>query len=329
MKKLLFSLFLIFIILTSGCTIPGTDIEIPLPDIFSGKTEEMTHDVIVIDSIQATPSDEVRSHQSIRLLAYIKNKQKPESDPQENVIVRLYNDCGIFEIETECPQGQEIGDNSCKIPRMYPLSTAIVEWKLIAKPVNIKTPCEIGIYVEYEYKTHSTSSVTFVNKEEAEQWVLQGKKVDESGTKVIGEGPIKSYVEVKSQPIMVDTKKTGEASGSSILTFWIENKGSGILKESKLPVENIKITSAVEGNEKILASLGKQKMSIDDCIKNKIRDSYIMLIGKKSPIYSCEIYLANPSEVKIESTYQINSNITYTYRVVKKKNIVVKPEIEL
>jgi hypothetical protein len=222
----------------------------------------------------------------------------------------------------ECRPGEGI-DDTCTINPMYPLSTAIVEWKLKAKDVNVKTNCELGIYVEYAYTTHSTSSVTFVNKEEAEQWVLQGRNLDEAGSKVIGEGPVKSYVEVKSQPIMVNRGVSGEASGSAIMTFWIENKGDGMLKEGKLPLEQLTISSA---EEKITTSSGP----IKKCIKEKAGNQPIIFIDKKSPVYSCEIYLKDTNEVKIEKTYEITSDLTdYTYRFTKKKTVTVKPQIEV
>jgi hypothetical protein len=350
MKWMLLSLLLVVVVFTSGCTsISGIPVLSDIfPDIFGGNQEVMTSDVITIDSMTVTPDTEIRSGQTMRLIANVKNTQKAESDPQKNVIVRLYNDCGLFDVSIDScrSSGQNDytpGEDHCDIETLYPLSTAIVEWKLKANPVNVKTNCKLGIYVEYTYTTHSTSSVTFVNREEAEQWVLQGKSVNEAGSKVIGEGPIKSYVEVKSQPIMVDKAKSGEASGSAIMTFWITNEGSGILETGKIEVTSdeksspVKITSAPEPgeNEKLFTDVSSQRtrQNVIECIIEKTKDKYgksfLVLIGKTSPKYSCEIYLGDPNEVKIEKTYEIGSTIEYTYRFIKEKTVTVKPEIEL
>ena len=59
----------------------------------------------------------------------------------------------------------------------------------------------------------------------------------------MGEGPVKSYIEVSGQPIMIDTSdgRTGEKAGKGMMTFWVENKGSGELEGNEIIKDNIEI----------------------------------------------------------------------------------------
>ncbi|MEM5871580.1 MAG: hypothetical protein QW051_01770, partial [Candidatus Aenigmatarchaeota archaeon] len=135
-EKIITLLLISLLIFTSGCTIPGTDIEIPfLPDIFGGgmSVKEQRDDVIIIDKLDALPSKTVRSGQTIRLRAVIKNLQQPVYSPIDNVTIQLYNYCDMFKVEGEICTGGDIpsdkdGDGSyeCTI-RMLPLQTALVE----------------------------------------------------------------------------------------------------------------------------------------------------------------------------------------------------------
>jgi hypothetical protein len=249
MKKI-FGIFaiaaLLMVIFSSGCTIPGLGIEIPgIPDIFGGgvNVQEQRSDVISIEQLDAIPSTTVRSGQSIRLRAVVKDLQKPEYNPVNNVEIGLYNTCDMFDVSGEFCSNSEQGKpgwddqntknfNYCKV-KMYPQSSVLVEWKLTAKEINVETPCKIGIMARYNYTTFSTASVTFVNKAELERIVSEGKSISETGTLSIGEGPVKPHIEVLNQPIVIDVSansaNTVRDKGSGIMSFWIENNGGGII----------------------------------------------------------------------------------------------------
>ncbi len=63
MKKIFVSFAVLFVLFSSGCTVPFLNIEIPfLPDIFPGmQVEEQRHDVISIEALQAIPFSTLRS----------------------------------------------------------------------------------------------------------------------------------------------------------------------------------------------------------------------------------------------------------------------------
>ena len=331
------------LVFVSGCTIPGLDVDIPfLPDIFPGtQMKEERHDIVAIEALRAIPSTIVRSGQTIRLQSLIKDLQKPEYEPV-NVRVNLYNDCGLFDTRLElCSGGLKKGDTWCEF-KMYPQSTNIVEWVMKAKDVNVETPCDVGVMVEYYYKTPTTSSATFVNKQELERLVSSGKGVKEIGKAVIGEGPIKTYIEVKPQPIVVGP----DEEGSAVLTFWAENKGGGLI--DSIPYENGNLEF---GNVPEMNSLGfdvKKKVyitingdniktvsgkSIEECVKEKMKsngDKYsFYLIGRKTPRYSCSITAKDATRIKQEKTYQITSEIGYWYKFTREIKLTVRPKIRL
>jgi hypothetical protein len=322
MRKLLLLAFLIPLITVSGCVIPGTDFRIPIiSDLFGPPIEEFRHDVVVIKSLQAIPSHTIRSGQSLTLRAYVQNLQKPESDPQTDVEIELYDDCGIFKTEgIMCTGGSFEGNIKCLIKKMYPQSTAIVDWRMTANDLKIKTPCDVGVLVRYTYTTYTTSSASFVNQEELQNLVAQGKQFSEKGMIVVGEGPVKSYIEVPNQPIMVDIVGN---TGKGMMTFWVENKGGGELEKNTIEKKNIEIGCARSG-----ATGGDEVTGCGKCLE-KIDEDGLKLIGKSSPKYSCEIEPTNKGFITQEKTYQLTSKIKYSYKFTKKFKLTVEPEIEL
>jgi hypothetical protein len=322
-KSVLLAIPIIFVVLTSGCAIPGTDINLDIFNIFGTKTVEFENDMVIIKDLQAVPSSTIRSGQSINVYAYVQNRQKPENDPHE-VTVQLYNDCGLYSVSTICPANSNNGvdEKSCTFT-MYPQSTQTVQWKLTAENVNVETECELGFLVKYDYTTYTTSSITFVNQRELENLILQGKQFNEKGTIIAGEGPVKPYVEIAGQPIQVDTDKQGEEAGSAVATFWVENKGSGELLGNTIKTVDIHeepMLNKLNGTEECNPTQSSEKRKNPEPVK---------LIGKESPKYSCEISLKNTPEVQISKTYQISTKIEYTYKFIKKLKTTIKSEIEL
>jgi hypothetical protein len=319
MRRVLLLTLLIPMLMVSGCVIPGTDFRIPIiSDLFGPPIEEFRHDVVFISSLQAIPSHTIRSGQTLTLRAYVQNLQKPESDPQKDVEIELYDDCGIFDTKMSVCTGGTKTDKKCTITKMYPQSTAIVDWKMTAKPMKIKTPCDVGVLVKYTYTTHTTSSASFVNQEELENLIAQGKQFSEKGMIIVGEGPVKSYIEVPDQPIMIDATKSGEEAGKGMMTFWVENKGKGELEGNKI----------IKDKEHLVIDCGDQLSGCENCEK-KIDENGLQLIGKSSPKYSCEVHLKNPQFVAQEKTYQLTSKIMYSYKFTKKIKLTIEPEIEL
>ena len=376
MRKIFVILTLLLVLSSSGCTVPFLNIEIPfLPDIFPGtEIREQRHDVVSIESIQSIPTTTVRAGQSIRLRAIVKNLQEPEYE-KTPVTIGLYNDCGLFGMETtqgvkgEFCSGsdppsykQSTGMVDCTTT-MYPQSTTVVEWKLTAKDdVNVETQCNIGILARYNYNTYSTSSVTFVNKEELDRLVSEGKSLSEKGIATIGEGPVKPYVEVLNQPIIIDAAPGVGDAGSGIMSFWIENRGGGILEIAEsgaqggnavfdcgtlniatpftgiMPINPAafnKICLEIENaDNKVKAIKDGQSITIQDCIKEHLQtqnpnEYSVSFIQKSTPKYSCSITVDDPSRIKQEKTYQITAEIGYSYKFTKEIMVTVKPKIRL
>jgi hypothetical protein len=364
MKRILTGFALFLVIFSSGCTVPILGIEIPfLPDIFGGMTvNEQRHDVISIERLEAIPSTTVRSGQSIRLRAIVKNLQKPEYAAIDNITVQLYNYCGMFKVTgefcsgTTAPQDNDHdGIYECSL-RMHPQSTALVEWKLEANDINVETPCKIGVLAKYNYTTYSTTSVTFVNKAEYSRLVSEGKSFSETGVASIGEGPVKPYIEVLNQPIVIDASQSFalQNAGSGIMSFWVENKGGGILELDEAGAQGgnllfdcrnpasmkmclgIGSTSGVAGgteNIKVLKSDSNDTITIEKCIETHLKGARekpsITFIGRSTPKYSCSITVADPSRVKQESTYHIEADISYWYKFTKELTLTVQPRIKL
>ncbi len=358
MRILLLPIIMVLVIV-SGCTIPGTTIEIPfIPNFFGPNIQEETHDVIVIQSLQAIPSTEVRSGQTVTLRAFIKDQQNPEMGPKGNVKIVLYNTCELFDVDTRssfCTMGKEVimqkdqtsGAYYCTIEKMFPQSTAVAEWSLKARDVKVQTPCRVGIMAQYTYFTPTTYKVTFINKQELERLVTQGKSAGVGGLEgVAGEGPVKSYMEIPNQPIVYDINE----GGSGILSFWIENKGVGQLaipsrnntyfatikdecqkiSETDTPETTRKMCIDIypsQGDDVDLVNAG-DGLSLKKCFEQKIGET-TALIGRSTPKYSCEITSPANSNIKLQKTFQINSEISYLYKFTQEIDLKVKPGVSL
>jgi hypothetical protein len=240
---------------------------------------------------------------------------------------------------------------------MYPQSTTLVEWKLTAKDINVETPCKIGVMARYYYRTYASGSVTFVNKAEAERLVNEGKTFSETGTLVVGEGPVKPYIEVISQPLIIDasTGVADAARGGGIMSFWVENKGGGVLdlaatKDGNVEFKDCPATATLPtGSETAKMCLeitssqtkGSKEMivtadgEIQKCIQKHLEtsansDKYsFSFISGKTPEYPCSITLAEAKDLKQETTYQIKATLGYFYKFTKELTLTVQPTVKL
>ena len=315
------SLFILIVVMISGCTIPGTDVNLPDFGILGGQeVKEFKNDIIVISDIQAIPSRDVKSGQTMKLRVYLKNLEGVDAEAKKNVEVRLYNVCDLFDTTIDyCPG--TVSNDICIINNFYPQSTQTVSWELRAKHVNVETSCDIGIYVKYDHKSFTTTQIAYINKDEYERLILQGKKTSEKGKMVVGEGPIKAYLEVKDQPVLV----SNENPGITVLYFWLENKGNGELDGNKIyPRGTGKNTFSITSDNII----GINNENIQTCIEKKLPENnrFIEFIGKSTPKYMCKIKLSHPQAVvETEKIFSIDSEINYAYKFSKKLEITVKP----
>ena len=103
LQILLLILPVVAILLVSGCTIPGTDIEIPfLSDWFGPAVEQDTADVVVISSLRAIP-DTVVPGQTFRIVSYIQNKGSKtipldQSDLKTTANLQIQNSRPVVEL---------------------------------------------------------------------------------------------------------------------------------------------------------------------------------------------------------------------------------------
>lgn len=314
MEREIFStIILIFIVLISGCIVPGTDIDIPDFGLFGKQpVKEFRHDVIGITSILVTPSRYIKGGETINLRVFLKNFQKPEFSPKNDISVKIFNDCQLFEDKklVYCPGNKN--EDVCEIDNFYPQSEKSVVWEMKAKDINVETSCDIGISVEYKHNSHTTTQVVYLNKEEYERLVLQGRGSEKKGIMFVGEGPIKAYLEFPDQPIIVSE----ENKGRSIAYFWIENKGTGIVSGNKVEIKHINI------NSKNIES--EDNKEIKECFFKDLES--IEFVGKKTPKFACKVKLKNGVEIASESIFTIDVDINeYKYTFVKTINVVVQP----
>ena len=333
MKNLILLLTLITIVIISGCTIPGTGIEIPfIPDIFGPATVEYENDVVIIRSLTAIPST-ILPGQETHLVAYIQNlgsKTLPLDDG-EPITIELYDYCeGLFpkeNIKVKCPGEKEsdLGVLECKIDKLLPQETKEIRWALKPKSdIKLKTTCPLDgmkIYVRYPYRTSGLTTISFIDQREMQRQLEQGTFEKKTSYIVAGEGPVKAYITVEDQqPISTYTGAT------TVIALQIENKGSGFVYPVEVDGKNVHIKA-----EDIDINLQDLAHATDaDCSFNKIGSIYhpehdIRLIQDESSKLLCKIKA--PSNVATETTKTVTVDIKYLYEFRKSVKVTVEPRL--
>ncbi len=313
-----FTAILLLFISISGCA------DMPILSGWLGGTEveQYTHDVIIIKDIKVTPTPTLRPGQMATLSIVVKNVQEIGFDYKRDVKVILYDTCGIFSIETagRLCSGEWDNPETCRFTELYPQTEQEVIWKLRANDIKVEQSCDVGIQVKYSHVTDTSSSVDFANQKEIERLVSQGKGTSSIGKMTLGEGPVKLYIQVPDQPILVgDSIETS----TGILEFWAENKGSGIVDGGK--VKRIQLGNSVSGRAKFKKTMDDENVltfidSQDP--KNAITTT---LTNKKTPTHTWIIMPGAEQMGKIQDRIYLVGNVSYDYKFIKNIQLTVQP----
>ncbi|RLJ10239.1 MAG: hypothetical protein DRP15_00655 [Candidatus Aenigmatarchaeota archaeon] len=321
MKKIAAFLLIVLTVSISGCVIPGTDVDIPfIPNVFGPKVHQEVADVVRIKSLSAIPNT-IPSGSTTRLIAYIENlgtETIPQKDfDQSSVTVELYDFCeGFFTFQhMNCPG--EAKEESCKI-KLLPLQVSEIDWTLKAGDAQVKTICPqdgMKVSVRYPYKTFSTTTITFINKDEMQRQIEQGRFKQTDSDISIGEGPVKVYLKVEdTQPVPVSDK---EGEQTTVIALVVENKGKGYVVgdsslgtgESEVIITDLdlkglqpKTDCEIQNNKKIKLVQNKRKITCEFVIPDKV---------KKTPK---------------ESTLRLSVGIKYAYEFRKNVKVTVEPK---
>ncbi len=314
MKRLFLLLPLILVLVTSGCTIPGTDIQIPgIPDIFGSQVTESRDDIIIIKNLQVTPATTISSGQTLLVYADVQSLESTIGE-KIKVDVEMYDYCtNLFESVTpNCPSGEEKTEKGCNIELM-PQEIKTIKWTLVPNKDNIKlaTSCELKLKAEYDYSTDTVTQITYIDPTELAARIRRGESWRTAGTSSIGEGPVKPYLSVEDQqPVSSELEAQ--------VKLVVKNVGNGYLAIPEGETEPmLKKDSKIINPENINWK--------DDC---EISDDYRKLIGRETPPLLCTLE-APGSSVGIETTYDIRAEISYRYAFRKSIKINIEPLHEI
>ncbi|MBN2101842.1 MAG: hypothetical protein JW716_03150 [Candidatus Aenigmarchaeota archaeon] len=325
-KKPALMMTLVFLVALSGCA------DMPMLSGWLGGTEveQYTNDVVVIKEVKVTPVPIVQPGQTLSLSAVVKNVQEIGFDVKRDVTVTIYDTCGIFTIEGSglCGGDWTNSGQTCLFKELYPQTENEIIWRLRANDIKVEQSCNVGIEVKYSYYTETTSSVDFASQKEVERMIREGEGTSSVGKMTLGEGPVKLYIQVPNQPILVgdDFEKS-----NGILEFWAENKGSGIVDGGK--VTYFKINNSVEGRAKFRKTL-EDTNSYDEIIaKDYIKGApgetdysiTMQLINKKTPKNTWIITPGNENIGKIRDRIYLTGIVTYDYKFTKTIKLTVQP----
>jgi archaellum component FlaG (FlaF/FlaG flagellin family) len=345
MKKFV-PFLLILTVLSSGCTIPILNIEIPgLPDIpgLGGPTVvQYEHDIIVIKSLEAIPS-EIDAGQTTKIIAYIQNvgdKTVGEGDlgADDDVEIELYDYCqGLFKVKDINCRGtpDQTKKTKCTIDKMLPGEIVPVVWTLEQEennPVSLRTICPpdgMKVSVGYKYSTTALTTISFISQAELERSLEQREYKSTESYIVVGQGPIKPYLTVEDkQPIPVY-----EEGARTVLGLQIKNMGSGQLAS--------KVTVTVDNKPEEQVAIPKGKITVtglkeggeldpeDDCsFKDGSPKDDVRLMGKDSSKMLCKVDLSKlGGSVVRTATRHIEVSVEYDYLFTKAVTVVINPKV--
>jgi hypothetical protein len=328
MRPLLLILPIILTLSVSGCTIPGME-GFCIPGLTCGATVEETHDVIVIESLQALPSN-VPPDGTIRLVAIVSNVADVDAEIRDvkEIQVELYDYCeGLF---------GEVNDAKQSI-NLLRSEKKQVEWTLQAlsrTQVPVKTECTLKVRAKYQYATKSITTLHLIDYAEMQRRISEGTYKEITSYRSIGYGPIKPYIIVEgTQPIPVD-----DNSINTVLSFQVKNRGKGFLstKDDKSDATGPAIK---EGQIKIEAQnqISKIGTELNTHITNYLNknNKAIKLIKGESTKIMCP-FSGKIGEVPVESTKTLQASIGeiengeakngYWYEFRKEIKVTVEPK---
>jgi hypothetical protein len=317
MKRLFLTLPLVLVFVTSGCTIPGTSINIPfLPDIFGSSQIQYTDDIIIIRNLQVTPAATVNEKQPLTVYADIQNIGKPGMANTKTVSIIMYDYCSnLFQTPTaQCSGGaQAEAGIGCKID-LLPQETKTVRWQLTPNNINLATSCTLKLRAAYEHETETVTQMTFIDAQELAAKIRRGESWQRQGTSVIGEGPVKPYLSVEGQqPVSDDTQ------GS--ISLKVKNVGHGFVINSKVSDGNLNVPES----QGLTVKCGDQTTTGG---KIDIPPNYRILIGAESSPLLCTV-TADKNEIALEQTFDLSAKIKYAYEFRAETKVTIQPVIEM
>jgi hypothetical protein len=341
MRAPLLALPILMTLLVSGCTIPGFPC---IPGLTCGQVVEETHDVIVIESLQALPNN-VPPGGTIKLVAIVSNVADVNAEIKNvDVAVELYDYCeGLFKL-TDSSGGSQSNDKKTLTTNLLRSEKQQVEWTLQALPrsqVPVKTECNLKIRAQYPYATKSITTLHMIDYAEMQRRISEGTYKEIGSYQSIGYGPIKPYIYVEgTQPIPVENNQI-----NTVLSLQIKNRGRGFLSAPSTQTDATAKKNATgpvisKGEIKITALKGDDMASgISDALKKCKDENFppegLKLIRGESTKIICPIPGEFPGNVPVESTKVIQASIGeiengkpvngYWYEFRKEIKVTVEP----
>ncbi len=336
MRLPLLALPIVLTIMVSGCTIPGMPSGFCIPGLTCGATVEETHDVIVIESLQALPAG-IAPGETIKLVAIVSNVANVNAEISTvPVTVELYDYCeGLFDKITDAEQ-PEI--NLLRGERHQ------LEWTLKARSrtdVPVKTECTLKVRAKYPYATKSITTLHLIDYIEMQRRINEGTYKNIGSYQAIGYGPIKPYLTVEgTQPIPVDKNN----KINTALSIQIINKGRGFLSTKDDEAHSTGYT--IKEDNIIIKSVSGDSGSTNDiaeklstCLSTFFegKTNGVKLIKGESVKIPCQITDMDVGNVPVESTRIIQVSVgktengkpaegnAYWYEFRKEIKVTVEP----
>ncbi|MBI4021246.1 MAG: hypothetical protein HY369_03315 [Candidatus Aenigmarchaeota archaeon] len=315
-------LFLLPVVLISGCTVPFIGIDVPW-----GNTISLENDVIVITKLTAIP-DKATPPQAIRLLATIQNQGQREFGTGPDaittsaipIVVDLYDFCeGLFEkVEVTCPDQVPHEGTTCEIKELLPKESREVSWTLTPSPdTKLVTPCTLKISASYPYETSGLTTVHFINSDEYNRQLDQGTFVPKSSTVSLGDGPVKAWFEVKDQQPV----PAAPTPGDSVIpvSLMIENKGLGFVRELPDGTGQVKLVATNIFSPPFSAKVDGCSFAVNQGIR---------LIQDERSL-PCHITQPADEDILKETTRQLTVDISYVYEFRDDIKVTVEAPFEV
>ncbi len=328
--RLLALLFLVMIVIISGCTYLDEFFGQDVIQVEETTLEEGVRDVLVINDVTTIPKSPILPGQAVILSFIMENKDAREA--AENVVAELF-DAPLFRGRTEALCNS--ASNACQAGRCFDTESActllpgeqnMISFDLVAPSeddlANLETEIELNFRVSYKFRASLLYNSFIVSMEEVKARQRAGEAVNIEVMKTPGSGPVQIDVELLGAPYILE-----DYSGTFLFTVK-KVSTRGVIKNSKIGVDQMVIEfpsdiissgGTIDGGDKFACPL---MGDVYRCTNGQ----EIELYSGESTTYRIQVTKANLGGSGIPyKSFSIHAYVDYDYEMRDSLKVKVKP----
>jgi hypothetical protein len=329
--KSLALLFLVIIVITSGCTYLDSFFGQDVIQVEETTLEEGVRDVIVINDATTIPKSPILPDQGVVLSFIIENKD--ERANAENVVAELF-DAPLFKSSggalcnsaSKPCQADRCSATDNPLCTLLPGEQNMISFDLIAPSesdlVDLETEIDLNFRVSYDFTASLLYNSFIVSMEEVKARQRAGEAVNIDVIKTPGSGPVQIDVELLGAPYILD-------GYSGTFLFTVKKVSTkGVVQNSKIGVNNmvIEFPNDIVGSGGTIDGGSKFLCTPTGDVYRCTNAEEIELYSGESTTYRIQVTKADLGGSGIPyKSFSIKAYVDYDYEMRDSLKVKVKP----